>query len=677
MKSLSRISRFVRPHRRKLVVSVVFALLVAVLWSFSLLLAFPVIKVLGQNQSLAEYINEEITESKQNFEEHTRVVTRLENERQSLSNKESQDYIALRRRQAHHQNKASAAEWRLFLFQSIHNRVLPLVPKDKFDSLALIFGLLLVVTVLKGICRFVQETLIGSIVELTVMGLRKECFRHSLKLDYQTLALEGTPKLMSRFTYDMQLIADGLTLVGVKVVREPLKALACIVCALFVNWPLTVLSLLFLLPVGLIFYRFGRIVKKASQRLMESMSRIYQVLEETFDGLKVVIAFNGARRHRRRFHHENKQYYRKAMQIVKIDALSSPLTETLGMFAIFLAILPGAYLVLRHTTSIWNIRFATDTMDIAELAVMYTLMTGIIDPARKLSAVYTRLKRATAATSRVFDFMDRESAVRQPPEPLALSAHNTSIEFASVSFQYASQEDNRAILRTVLDDVNLKVDAGEVIAVVGENGSGKSTLVHLLPRFFDPQRGTVLIDGIDIRDVSLRDLRGHIGIVTQETLLFDDTIYENVRYGKPGAPRVEVEEAARKAHMMPWVEQLPDGFSTRVGEKGRRLSGGQRQRLALARAILRDPAILILDEATSAVDAQSQLLMHQVLRSFVKGRTTFLITHSVSPSLLELITRIVVMDRGKLVAVGSHDRLLETCPIYQRLFEAQNHGKAA
>ena len=229
----------------------------------------------------------------------------------------------------------------------------------------------------------------------------------------------------------------------------------------------------------------------------------------------------------------------------------------------------------------------------------------------------------------------------------------------------------------MLDKVSLKIRAGEVIAVVGENGSGKSTLVNLLPRYFDPEHGSVHIDGVDIRNVRSRDLRNQMGVVTQETLLFDDTIYNNIRYGRPDATSEEIETAARQAHVTQFLDQFPDGFETRVGEKGSRLSGGQRQRIALARAMLRDPTILILDEATSAIDAQSEFLIHKALASFTKDRTTFIITHSVSQSILDLVSRIVVMEQGQLVAVGTHQDLIATCPQYQRLYRMQVQQHAA
>ena len=677
MKSFARVMRFMWPHRRKLFVSVGFAGIVAATWAASLLLAFPVIKVLLQGQTLDHWINNEITSANV---EAAELGRQLDAHEASLGNAiEAEDEDAahsFRRKRARTQAKLSSVDWKLAALTWVKTEIIAQLPSDQFDTLALLFGALVGITIIKGICRFLQETLMGSVVELTVMDIRKSAFRHTLALDYQTLALDGTAQLMSRFTHDLFVVKDGLMQFGVKIVREPMKAGACVVCAFFVNWQLTLMSLVFAPIGGYFFYKFGRRLKRAAHRMMESMSRIYKTMEETFDSIKAVIAFDGAGRHRRKFCRENKEYYGKAMKIVRMDAMTSPLTESLGMMAILVAVLPGAYLVLRGTSEIWGVRLAGGAMDVAELAVMYTLMTGVIDPARKLSNVFTKIKRAGAASDRVFEMMDRQPLVKQAPNARELPRHRESIEFKNVSFSYATREDG-VVRANALEQVSLKIKFGEVVAVVGENGSGKSTLLNLLPRFCDPKSGSVHIDGKDIQVGRLRSLRGQIGVVTQETLLFDETIFDNIRYGKPDATYEEVVMAAQQADVIQMIEEFPEGFETNVGDKGGSLSGGQRQRLALARAILRDPAILILDEATSQVDAQSEFAVHQVLKNFAKDRTTFLITHSVSTTLLEFITRVVVMDRGRLVATGTHEDLIDSCPIYQRLFHAQVQRRAA
>ena len=436
------------------------------------------------------------------------------------------------------------------------------------------------------------------------------------------------------------------------------------------------MSLIVLPVLAVVVRRYGKSLKRASQHMLESMSRLYKVLEETLESFKVVLAYNNARRHRLQFHRESKTYFRKALRVVQIDALTRPTTELFGMTAVFVALVPSDYLILRGTTSIWGLRLASAPMDVAELAVLYALLAGVLDPVRKLSSVYSRLKKSAAATDRVFALMDTRSAIHDPAQTARFHLGGQTIEFREVGYTYPKQEEAQ-VRHPAVRNVNLKVSAGDAIAVVGENGSGKSTLINMLPRFFDADDGAILIDDVDIRTVKLAELRSHIAVVTQETQLFDDTIYENIRYGKPRATHEEVEAAARLAHVDQFLAHLPDGFATRIGEKGARLSGGQRQRIALARAIIRDPAILILDEATSAIDAQSEQLIHETLGEIAKGRIVFIITHSVNNSILDVVNRILVMDAGQLIAYGPHEKVLAECPQYQRLYHAQSRSRAA
>jgi subfamily B ATP-binding cassette protein MsbA len=655
---------------------VLFAGLVALLWGLNLTVAVPIVKILLEQQPLDEYIDEKATVAKEEIATRTAAVTYLDKELDRLQGDRTEwgadERAQLLKKHSRQQSKISDASRRLRVLNWVKSHVIAHLPTDAFNLLSVIFLLLMLATILKGLCIVVQEVVVGSMVELTAMGIRKDCFRHLLSLDYQTLTTLGTAQLLSHFTNDMHALANGLKMIGGKMVREPLKALVCVIFAFWICWQLALLTFLLAPLVALVFYRIGRKLKQASHRVLESMSRIYKTLEETFDGTKVVIAFHAARRHRQRFHYESKEYFKKALKITKIDALTSPTAEVLAFLAAFMGLLPGCYLVLRGTTEIWGIRLSTGQLEVTELVFLYMALAGIIDPARKLSTTYAKLKRASAAADRIFGLLDLKPLVKQPTAPSAMPLHEKSIEFRNVDFAYASHDEGNRLRPAALVDANLTVAAGDVIALVGGNGSGKSTLVNLLPRYFDPDRGAVLIDGVDVRDARLGDLRGQIGVVTQETWLFDDTIYENIRYGKSDATRGEIEKAARQAHVTQFLDQLPDGFETQVGEKGQRLSGGQRQRIALARAILRDPTILILDEATSAIDSQSELLIHEALRRFVVGRTTFLITHTVSPSILELVTRIVVMDRGRLIATGPHDELVKNCAEYQRLYQAQH-----
>ena len=677
MSYISKLTPFVWPQRWKILGSVLCAFLVAALWAANLSAVFPVAKTLLEGQSLGDHIASELKTAEVECRHLTGRLQELEEQLQSGGGDPSivvsADHVHLLKDKARVEEKLSDVSRKLWLLNSVSLYVLPWAPDDEFDTFALILGLLLFATLLKGVLIFTQDILVCSAVELTTIGLREECFRKTLALDYQTLAKEGTGNLMSRITYDTSMMASALSYLGGKVVREPLKALACIVLAFYLQWQLTLLAIVFFPVIGLTLYKIGAKIRKASHRVMDSMSRIYKSLEESLSGLKIVIAFNGARRHRENFHNENMAYYRRSMRTAKVRSLSHPLIELMGLFAVCLTLLPGAYLVLRGTTEIWEIKLTSEVMDFADLAWLYALLIGVLDPLRKLSPAYGQIQQTLAASERVFSFTDRQSLVAEAESPVPLPRHSKSIIFDQVSFKYVDEADRPAALK----DINVTINAGEVVAVVGANGSGKSTLVNLLPRFFDPDSGAVFIDGTDIREAALEDLRNQMGLVSQETILFDDTIEGNIRYGRFEATAEEVAAAMKKASVDQIIEGLPEGAQTRVGTHGHSLSGGQRQRIALARAMLRDPAILILDEATSAVDAESERLIHEALGRFAQGRTVFIVTHALRPSLLEFVDRILVMQDGRVIASGPHESLVNTCPEYQVLCQSNECRRAA
>lgn len=663
METVSRLFPFVWPYRRMAVLSVLCAIVISVLWAGNLSTVLPMVRVLFQQKNLHQYVDEQIELTQADIEERNAAIRNLEGHDVE--------------RRARAQRYQSDATRQLALLTTTRNYILPYVPEDRFDTIALIFGCFLFATFLKGIFVYLQEVLVGGIVNRVIVDIRKTCFRHALSLDYQTVSATGPANLMSRMTNDVETLAIGLRTVLVRLVREPLKAGGCIAFAFILNWRLTLLSLLVVPCLGLLFARFGKSLKRASKGTLNSMSGIYKGLAETFDSLKVVVAFGAARRHRQAFHRSNKEYLNKSMKVVRLSALARPTTELMGTIAVLSAVIPGTYLVLRGTDEIWGVKLAPGAMDIAQLSALYALLAGTLDSVRKLSSVYGDLKRSAAASDRIFEILNEKTKVPEPKEPQIVSRHSRDVRFENVSFTYSQELVDGSTRPPALRDLSFTVPAGEVVAVIGENGSGKSTLLNLLPRFMDPDQGAVLIDGVDVRHMRSRDLRSQIGIVTQETQLFDDTIAENIRYGKPDATWEEIEDAARQAHVIPFVAHLPHGFSTQIGEKGQKLSGGQRQRLALARAILRDPSILILDEATSALDSQSEHIVHKVLKQFVRGRTVFVITHVINDTFLDLVTRIVVMDSGSVAAIGTHEELLKTCSIYQRLYHSNDQRSAA
>lgn len=681
MKTWNRLWLFVRPYRRKLMLSVVFGVITASLWSLELLLTFPITIMFGEHHTLAHYVEHEKVIAAQEVDKRNENLDRLNVKLLSLpedgTRKRLSERVDVLQDIRGEQQKLNVYARKLWLLSSAEWIVIRNLPDDQFRMFALLFALILVVTAAKGLSSYTQDVLAGGVAESIVIDIRQQMFRSALRLDPQTVALAGTSTWITELTYSLQQLASGMTEMGGRIIREPLKAISCLVALLCLNWQLTLMFLLFMPVLGALFHWLGQRLKRAANRSVDSMSRIYRNLEETFHNAKAVIAFDQAGFHRRRFHRQNKHFYEQAMRLVQIDAMSGPVSELLVMFAASAVLLPAAFLVLRSTTRIWGIPLAGSPPTFPELALFYVLLAGVLEPIRKFSKFYNTIRLTTAVAERLFEKMDTPSLVQSPPQPQFLRSLSQQIEFRNVRFQYASNDADASERGPVLNGLDLIIRAGETVAVVGANGSGKSTVVNLLPRFYDPTSGDVFIDGINLKDARLSDIRDQIAIVPQETSLFDDTIFENIRYGKVQATDNEVIAAARRAHVLSFTEAMPLGLRTMVGEHGKQLSGGQRQRIAFARAILRNPSILILDEPTSAVDAHSEQLIYSTLKDFSVGRTTLLITHCLTPTLLEFLTRIVVLDRGRVVASGTHRDLLDTSPIYQRLWAAQTQRSAA
>src|SRR5271157_3120788 len=397
------------------------------------------------------------------------------------------------------------------------------------------------------------------------------------------------------------LLLIGLVILLSKLIREPMRVVMCLSGALYLNWRLTCLTLVVVPLSAVTTLRVGRIMKRAMRRSLESMSSIYKILQESFQGIKVVKAFAMERVERRRFFIETKNFYRKAIRVAMIDAMSDPVLEMLTLVTVAIALLAGSYLVLKKTIFLqlgpFQIQLASQVMAIEELLTLYAVLAGASDPIRKLSNVHSKIQRAAAAADRICAMMDREPRVVERVAAIDLPGQPKVIEFRAVHFSYPGRP-------PLLKGITLTVHHGETIALVGPNGCGKTTLMNLLPRFWDVDEGSITIDGLDVRDLRIRGFRRQIGIVPQETILFQDTIAANIAYGDPGASRDRIIEAAKRAYAHQFIMTLPEGYDTVIGERGHGLSGGQRQRIALARTMLRDPSILILDEATSAVDIQ-------------------------------------------------------------------------
>ncbi len=690
MKNFLRALRHALPYRRRLGLSIFCAVCAAAFWGGNFSSIYPVLILLQYKQSPHEWVDKGITEIQKKVVEYQHEIElkiadleaiKLEQAQKGPNLFLEQKVRDINRELSKLEAKLSPERKRLYWHQVARKYIYRFLPPDCFQALAWVILLVFVGVIIKCFFEFAQESLVGSVVNLSLFDLRNRFYRNAIHLDVDQFGDQGSSELMARFTNDMESLGAGIKMLFGKVVAEPLKALACVIAACFISWQLTLMFLI-LVPIAvLILARVGRIMKQATRRLLERMSNIYKILQESFQGIRVVKAFTMEPHERRRFRVATSDYYRRAMLVVNIDALADPIIEVLAVAAVAAALLAGAHLVLQEATHLFGMRMMDRPMEAPELLSLYIYLAAIADPVRKLSSVFSRIQSACAASDRIFDFVDRRPRIKANSDGPRLSRPNLLsptasvqrgqpyyIEFRDVCFSYQPGY-------PILYDIHLGVRAGETIALVGANGSGKTTLLGLIPRFYDPDHGSLFIDGHDVRRVNLRSLRRQIGIVTQDTILFDDTIYNNIAYGSRGARPEDVEAAAKRAFAHDFIIAQPKGYETRIGEIGGKLSGGQRQRLALARVILRNPSVLILDEFTSAADTESEALIHRAMKEFMVGRTNFIITHRLHT--LEIADRIVVLEKGRIAAVGTHAELLAGCPAYQRLHEAYNQRKCA
>ena len=526
------------------------------------------------------------------------------------------------------------------------------LPEDRYTLLLMLLGFGVVITILRDIFRFAQEYLVQSAVYRGLMDLRCDAYNTVLRLPTTFFSEKGVTDSMSRFVQDTGELARGqITLLG-KTLVEPALLVGSLVVALMLSWRLTLLTLVVGPPTFLVINKFGKIMKRASRRALESWADMLGVLEETLTGIRVVKAYTMEGAERKRFFRVNRELLRQQWRIAAIDAATSPAVEAMGIIAAMGAIALAGYWVFHQQYD----------MDRDRFFALMACLAAMFDPIRKLAHVNTRFQQSDAAAKRVFSLHDQPQEKRVPNAPM-LPRHSRDIEFSHVSFRYPNADED------ALKDVCLTIPAGQTVAIVGPNGCGKTTMVSLLPRLNDPSSGQVLIDGADIAVNSIRSLRRQIGLVTQDSVIFHASIGENIAYGKRRHAPGEVEAAAQKAFVDEFVSEMPDGYNTMVGEHGATLSGGQKQRISIARAILRDPAILIFDEATSQIDPDSEQKINKALGEFRKGRTTLLIAHRLS-TVLEA-DRIVMMAAGRIVDSGTHKDLLERCAPYRQLYQSQ------
>ncbi|MDP7034319.1 MAG: ABC transporter ATP-binding protein [Planctomycetota bacterium] len=522
---------------------------------------------------------------------------------------------------------------------------------DRTQALLWMCSLILCLSILRNLCRFLQNYLTMYVTNSAIRDITNELHEKVERLSIRHFGgEEGIADTISRFTSDVLILSTGVKNIFNKAILEPMKLIGALVLALALNVKLTLIVLIVLPPLGVLIGTFGRRVKKRVKKSLARRADMLGVLAESFTGIQVVQAFQLEEAQHRRYQDINQRYFKNEMRIARLDSMTSPLVETLTLMAVVGIIYYSASLVLQGQ------------MTSGDFFTFYAALGSLFDPVRKMAKLYNKLNQAIGAGERVFSLYDTPPEIVDAPGAVDLPPFTQEIRFEKLFFHYKEEE-------PVLQGIHLVVTPGERIGLVGRSGQGKSTLVKLLPRFYDPTEGAIQIDGHDLRSVTLASLRKKIGMVTQDVVLFNTTIAENIRFGRLDATDAEVEEAARQAYVHEFVSSFSQGYQTPVGGHGITLSGGQKQRISIARAILKNPEILILDEAMSSLDTESEKLIQEALEEFMRGRTSFVIAHRLSTIIA--CDRILVLEGGRIDAMGTHAELLETCPTYSVLNQQQ------
>lgn len=628
----------------RLAVALLCSALAAGLWSANIAALFPILEVSLRGEAPQAWNQRRIAQSAERLADLDGKIADRRAELQAAlpakpveSEQALNDLLLARRGESlRHASIKSLQPW-----------LVRYIPGDPFQFIVLVAALLLASTVVKQGLQFGGGMLIARVSQLIARDIRQKVFDKTLTMDRGSFLAQGPGGFSAQITHTSEMLASGIQSVFGGAVSEPLKLIACMVGAALISWRLLLASLIFAPLAGWAMLWINRRLRSVAGQTLQRSQGFHHVMLESLQNMATVQIFGMEEQERKRFRNSTGGMMRWALRAAFYNHLVAPVTEIVGVSVICVAIVLGAYLLLHGEQTVFGITLMERPLGISAMMVFFGMLFGASDPVRRMTGVVTGINMGMAAADNLFPLLDQTSRVPEPKEPQTVPQPHRELRFDHVTFGYQPEH-------PVLRDLSVSIPFGETVAIVGANGTGKSTLVNLLCRFYDPQQGAITLDGVSLSAMSLANLRSRIAVVAQHTELFNESLLYNIRYGRAGATDDEAQRAAELARAHEFIETIPTRYETVAGPSGMRLSGGQRQRIALARALLRDPEVLILDEATSQIDVESERLIHDVLSSFRGTRTIILITHR--ESALALADRIIRLRPGEAEVVDNRLR---------------------
>lgn len=526
----------------------------------------------------------------------------------------------------------------------------------KWETLKMVCGVVIVSALFSNLFRYLSQRTMENLRVHTLLNIRRSVFDNVMNLHLRFFSNERKGDIISKIASDVQVVQYSVTGTLQVIFKEPLTLIAYMIWLFAISANLTLVSLLVIPVSGLVIARIVKRLKAQAVASAQSYGNMISYLDEALSGIKIIKAFNATSFIKQKFDNENRKYSSLTRSMARRQQLASPVSEFFGITTIAAIVLYGGHLIFTNDAS---------SLKPEQFITYIALFSQVMRPAKAISDSFSNIHSGIAAGERVLELIDEKPQVVDKPDAVTINNFTDNISFQNVSFAYGD--------RTVLTDINLTVPKGKTIALVGPSGGGKSTLMDLIPRFMDPQSGTIKVDGVDIKDASAISLRSLMGIVNQESILFNDSIYNNIAFGKTDVSPEQVEEAARIANAHNFITETEHGYQTNIGDRGSKLSGGQRQRLCIARAVLSNPPIMLLDEATSALDTESEKLVQDALNNLMKNRTSLIIAHRLST--IQNADEIVVLENGKIIEQGNHQQLMAHNGLYRKLIDMQTFAE--